>query len=65
MKYDTFYVSLLKSMKEHSQKSSKLILIKGKKEWLINFIVNKHVHRRKHITQYQVQWKEYNFYKNI
>ena len=52
MKYDTFHISLLKSVEGHSQKPLKSILIKGEKEWLINFIINKHVHERKCITQY-------------
>ena len=55
MKYDTFHVSLLKPVKGHSQKPLKPILMKGKRKWLINFIIDKHVYERKYITQYQVQ----------
>ena len=51
-KHDTFHVSLLKPVKRHPQKPPKPILMKNEKKWLINFIVNKHVYERKHITQY-------------
>ena len=62
--HDIFHISLLKSVEGHSWKPLKPILMKNEREWLIYFIVDKHVHERKHITQYWVQWKEYGFYKN-
>ena len=64
MKHNIFYVSLLKPVEEHPQKPSKLILMKDKREWLINFIIDKCVYERKHITQYQIQWKGYDSYEN-
>ena len=65
IKHNTFHVSLLKPVEKHSQKPLKPILIKNERKWLINFIINKHVHEKKHITQYQIQWKEYGFYEDI
>ena len=65
IKHDIFYVSLLKSVKRHPWKPLKPILMKSKREWLVNFIVNKHVCEKKCIIQYQVQWKEYGSHKNI
>ena len=52
MKHDIFHVSLLKSVKGCSQKPLKSILIKDERKWLINSIIDKHVHERKCITQY-------------
>ena len=59
MKHDTFHVSLLKPMEERPQKPPKPILMKGERKWLVDSIVDKCVCGRKHITQYQVQWKGY------
>ena len=64
MKHDTFHVSLLKPVEGHPQKPLKPILMEGEREWLINFIVNKHVCGKKCITQYQVQWKGYSSHED-
>ena len=46
------------------QEPPKPILMEGEREWLVDSIVDKCVYGRKHITQYQVQWKEHGFHKD-